>query len=222
MVTKAAQQRLKGGHVKRRVRKRRVRQGGALGDYIPSAATVASYIPGATSAYNAYQGAKSAYALYNDTIKPAYQLYNDLWQPPASSSQAGVKIPPPPPGGFPMSRDELAYNRNLRNRGAVSIPSSSSNFNSSSTAPSPSNYNSLSSVVSTLRKIKPISFIDNSLNVLGQRKRVRDYLISKGGIRSSLVSGADMAICAGFGRSKRLCITVRNPRAVNLRMLRTV
>ena len=55
-----------------------------------------------------------------------------------------------------------------------------------------------SDLITKLREIRPISFIDNTLNSLGQRDHVQNYL-SQSEIGKHLVTGADLAIQHGFG-----------------------
>ena len=55
-----------------------------------------------------------------------------------------------------------------------------------------------SDLITKLRKIKLISFVDNNLNSLGQRNWVQNYL-SQSKLGKNLVTEADLAIQHGFG-----------------------
>jgi hypothetical protein len=189
------------GGKKRRYRRR----GGALSDYIPSANTIASYIPGGQTALgyynsipsyqdakNAYGQAKDLYNTYNTTVKPAIDLYNQFSKPG----------PPPLPSGGPpsLSRADQLHNKRLRDiqdRGARNTEYNRKVMENFYKGQQPQ----LPGFVQKARSIRPISFIDNALRVTGQRDRVRNYLQNKG--LGSLVSGADLAIQAGFGRRNR-------------------
>ena len=65
-----------------------------------------------------------------------------------------------------------------------------------------------SDLITKLREIRPISFIDNTLNSLGQRDRVWNYL-SQSEIGKHLVTGADLAIQHGFGAQNHLARSKR-------------
>lgn len=171
---------------RRRVYRRRM-YGGALTDYIPSLSTVASYIPGAETAASylpSYSSIPSIPSLSDisgaygqaksgyETAKQAHQIYKEFLAP----------IPEPPPRP-PVYTSPLAVFGKKSAPVVHSMPTQNTSF------------------FQKLKKIRPISFVDNALSAIGQRDRVRKYLEDRG--HGYLNRGADLAIQAGFGRVRR-------------------
>ena len=179
-------------------RKKNGKRGGAISDYIPSADTVASYIPYGTNALRNYRDAKNLYT----TGKKAFEIYQEVIHP--------KPLPPLPPGGLPTDRKSLAQSRrdaafNRRMDENLPNPMYDSKrmlemLNADRIKYPPGRLETKSDLITKLREIKPISFIDNTLNSLGQRDRVRNYL-SQSELGKNLVTGTDLAIQHGFGSS---------------------
>ena len=185
---------------------RRGKRGGAISDYIPSTDTVASYIPYGTTALKNYRDARN---LYN-TGKKAFELYQGVINP---------RQPPPlPPGGPPTDRKSLAQSRrdvahNRRVDENLPDPMYDSKrmleiLNADRVKYPPGRLENKSDLITKLREIRPISFIDNTLNSLGQKDRVQNYL-SQSEIGKHLVTGADLAIQHGFGAQNHLARSKR-------------
>jgi hypothetical protein len=178
---------------RKRIHRRHYR-GGALTDYIPSLSTVASYVPYGNTVKGYYDQAVGAYNTAKDihnTVKPALELYNSL----------KPKVPPPLPshGPPPLSRADREHNKRLRDQEKHMDPFMNSkatldemNRANRGTHHSPDNW------LDKIRRIKPISFIDNTLAATGHRDRVRNWFNNKG--LGFVNSGADSLIQAGFGK----------------------
>ena len=193
-------------HKRKSHRRKTGKRGGAISDYIPSTDTVASYIPYGTTALKNYRDARN---LYN-TGKKAFELYQGVINP---------RQPPPlPPGGPPTDRKSLAQSRrdaahNRRVDENLPDPMYDSKrmlemLNADRVKYPPGRLENKSDLITKLREIRPISFIDNTLNSLGQRDRVRNYL-SQSEIGKHLVTGADLAIQHGFGAQNHLARSKR-------------
>ena len=145
-------------------RRKTSKKGGAITDYIPSTDTVASYIPYGTTALKNYRDAN----LYN-TGKKAFELYQEVIHP---------RQPPPlPPNGPPtdrkslaQSRIDVAYNRRVDENLPDPMYDSKRMLEMlNADRRTGQRLESKSDLITKLREIKPISFIDNTLNTLGQR-----------------------------------------------------
>ena len=176
-------------------RRKTSKKGGAITDYIPSTDTVASYIPYGRAALKNYRDVRN---LYNKG-KKAFEIYQGVINP---------RQPPPlPPGGPPtdrrslaQSRRDIAFNRMVDESMPDPMHDSKRMLEmmNAQRVKYPGRLENKSDLITKLREIKPISFIDNTLNSLGQRDCVQNYL-SQSEIGKHLVTGADLAIQHGFG-----------------------
>ena len=157
-------------HKRKNHRRKTGKRGGAISDYIPSTDTVASYIPYGRAALKNYRDARN---LYN-TGKKAFEIYQGVINP--------RHLPPLSPGGPPtdcrslaQSRRDIAFNRMVDE--SMPDPMHDSKrmlemMNAQRIKYPPGRLENKSDLITKLKEIKPVLFIDNTLNSLGQQAKV--------------------------------------------------
>lgn len=188
--------------------------------------SAASYIPGYTTAKGYYNTAKDTYNSAIDTynkgkqiyeqVKPAIDAFSQITAPPPKP--ASRQPPPLPPGGPPTDarsrrQSELDAFHNKQQARLNQIEAERAAHEAkvkaieSGQQQHPADIRRAAEAASLFgkvdrfaRKVKPVSFIDNGLDALGLRGRVRQFFKNRG--LDFVNDYADNAIRAGYGRRR--------------------